>query len=97
MTSKLRIAALALAVLTGTTGYAAAQDYRYESGYNNRGYDRDDDRYDNFRRSIVFFSRTYCRICATKHEWFAREAWVYESVFANDPCGGGRSPGGGAA
>lgn len=52
---------------------------------------------DNFRRSIVFFSRTYCRICATKHEWFAREAWVYESVFANEPCGGGRSPGGGAA
>src|SRR6266571_5811993 len=56
MTSKLRIDALTLAVLTGTVGYAAAQDYRYdnrgyERGYD-RGYDRDDYRYDNFRRGF---------------------------------------------
>ncbi len=54
MTSKLRIAALTLAVLTGTVGYAAAQDYGYDYRYDNRGYDRDhdrdDNRYDNFRR-----------------------------------------------
>lgn len=24
----------------------------------------------------VFFSRTYCPVCRTAHEWFAREAWV---------------------
>jgi hypothetical protein len=26
----------------------------------------------------VFFSRSYCSICRTEHEWFARDAWVYE-------------------
>ncbi len=39
MNKKIRMAALAFAVLTGTVGYAAAQDY----GYDNR--DRDDGRY----------------------------------------------------
>ena len=38
---------------------------------------------ERFRCSAVFFARTYCRICAATHEWFAREAWVYDSVLAN--------------
>ena len=33
---------------------------------------------ERFRCSTVFFSRTYCGVCAATHEWFAREAWVYE-------------------
>lgn len=31
---------------------------------------------ERFRCSAVFFSRTYCRVCAATHEWFAREPWV---------------------
>jgi hypothetical protein len=31
-----------------------------------------------FRSSPVFFARTFCSICQTNHEWFAREAWVHE-------------------
>jgi hypothetical protein len=27
----------------------------------------------------VFFSRTFCPRCLTQHEWFARDAWVFES------------------
>jgi hypothetical protein len=60
MKSKLTMAALALTVLAGTAGYAAAQDYRYydrdgDGYYNrddNRYYDRDDYRYHGFRRGI---------------------------------------------
>jgi hypothetical protein len=37
---------------------------------------------ERFRSSAVFFSRTYCRICQASHEWFAREAWVYEPSLA---------------
>lgn len=33
---------------------------------------------ERFRRSAVFFARTYCSICQANHEWFAKEAWVYE-------------------
>ena len=33
---------------------------------------------ERFRCSAVFFARTYCSICKTNHEWFAKEAWVYE-------------------
>ena len=33
---------------------------------------------ESFRRSPVFFARTYCVICQANHEWFAREAWVHE-------------------
>jgi hypothetical protein len=33
---------------------------------------------ERFRCSAVFFARTYCSICQANHEWFAREAWVYE-------------------
>ncbi|MGY4623672.1 hypothetical protein ACVWY3_001428 [Bradyrhizobium sp. USDA 4486] len=43
---------------------------------------------ERFRCTAVFFSRTYCRICAATHEWFAREAWVYESVSAKGGSGG---------
>lgn len=31
-----------------------------------------------FRCSTVFFSRTYCAGCQANHEWFAKDAWVYE-------------------
>jgi hypothetical protein len=37
---------------------------------------------EKFRSSAVFFARTYCRNCQTNHEWFAREAWVYEPRLA---------------
>ena len=33
---------------------------------------------EKFRRSAVFFARTFCSICQDNHEWFAREAWVHE-------------------
>ena len=33
---------------------------------------------ERFRCSPVFFARTFCSICQTNHEWFAREAWVHE-------------------
>lgn len=64
MRSKLTTAALALTVLAGTAGYAAAQDYRYydrdDYGYydrdNYRYYDRDDyryyGRYDGYHRGF---------------------------------------------
>ena len=46
MKSKLTTAALALTVLAGTAGYAAAQDYRYDRD-GDRYYDRDDNRYND--------------------------------------------------
>ena len=33
----------------------------------------------SFGASPVFFARVYCAICRTKHEWFAKEAWVCEA------------------
>jgi hypothetical protein len=33
---------------------------------------------DRFRQSSVFFARTFCPICQSNHEWFARDAWVEE-------------------
>jgi hypothetical protein len=33
---------------------------------------------ERFRCSPVFFARTFCSMCKTSHEWFAREAWVHE-------------------
>jgi hypothetical protein len=33
---------------------------------------------ESFRCSAVFFARTHCPICHVNHEWFAREAWLYE-------------------
>ena len=32
-----------------------------------------------FRSTPVFFSRTYCPLCRSLHEWFARDAWVSET------------------
>ena len=32
-----------------------------------------------FRSSPVFFDRTYCPHCRAMHEWFAKDAWVWES------------------
>jgi hypothetical protein len=31
-----------------------------------------------FRSTPVFFARSYCPVCRTEHEWFAKEAWVCE-------------------
>lgn len=33
---------------------------------------------ESFRCSPVFVARTHCPVCQTNHEWFAKEAWVYE-------------------
>jgi hypothetical protein len=34
--------------------------------------------HESFRCSAVFFARTLCSICQANHDWFAKEAWVYE-------------------
>ncbi len=47
MKNKLAWAALALAVVTGASGLAAAQDGRYYDRDDNRYYDRDDNRYND--------------------------------------------------
>ncbi len=60
MKNKLAWAALALAVVTGASGLAAAQDGRYYDRDDNRYYDRDDNRYndrdgyryDSYRRGL---------------------------------------------
>jgi hypothetical protein len=31
-----------------------------------------------FRRTPVFFGRSYCPACRVEHEWFAGDAWVAE-------------------
>ena len=31
-----------------------------------------------FNSTPVFFASTYCPICCTTHEWFAKDAWVCE-------------------
>ncbi len=33
----------------------------------------------SFNRTPVFFGRTYCPICRSNHEWFAKEAQVLET------------------
>jgi hypothetical protein len=33
----------------------------------------------SFTSAPVFFSRTYCPICRTNHEWFAKQAWLRET------------------
>jgi hypothetical protein len=33
----------------------------------------------SFNRAAVFFSRTFCPVCRTTHEWFATEAWVRDA------------------
>ncbi|WOH71320.1 hypothetical protein RX330_23885 [Bradyrhizobium sp. NDS-1] len=35
---------------------------------------------ETFLRSIVFFGNTRCPTCQADHSWFAREAWVEESI-----------------
>ena len=35
---------------------------------------------ESFRCSAVFFARAHCSICQTNHDWFAKEAWVYEPL-----------------
>ncbi len=60
MKNKLAWAALALAVVTGASGLAAAQEGRYYDRDDNRYYDRDDNRYndrdgyryDSYRRGL---------------------------------------------
>jgi hypothetical protein len=37
----------------------------------------------SFNATPVFFARSYCPICRTEHEWFAKEAWVCEAVPAH--------------
>jgi hypothetical protein len=36
-----------------------------------------------FHSTPVFFSRTYCSLCRTTHEWFAKDAWVCDSYAAD--------------
>ena len=31
-----------------------------------------------FNSTPVFFASTYCPMCRTTHEWFAKDAWVCE-------------------
>ena len=38
----------------------------------------------SFDATPVFFARVYCPICRTKHEWFAKEAWVREAGLPRD-------------
>ena len=40
-----------------------------------------------FRSTPVFFSRTYCPLCRTTHEWFAADAWVDETDGAGGEVG----------
>jgi hypothetical protein len=32
----------------------------------------------SFNATPVFFARTYCPLCRTDHQWFAKNAWVHE-------------------
>jgi len=37
---------------------------------------------DSFRKSAVFFARTFCPNCRIAHEWFAMDAWLQEHNLA---------------
>ena len=39
----------------------------------------------SFNRTPVFFGRTFCPICRTDHEWFAKNAWVREKLSSPAP------------
>jgi hypothetical protein len=52
MKNRFKTAAMIVAVLAGSAGIAAAQDYRYYDRDGDRYQDRDDYRYDNFRRGM---------------------------------------------
>jgi hypothetical protein len=32
----------------------------------------------SFNAAPVFFARVHCPMCRTEHEWFAKDAWVYD-------------------
>jgi hypothetical protein len=34
---------------------------------------------ESFNTAPVFFARSYCPLCRTEHEWFAKDAWVRET------------------
>jgi hypothetical protein len=40
-----------------------------------------------FHSTPVFFSRTLCPFCRVTHEWFAKNAWVCDSGFADGDSG----------
>ena len=40
-----------------------------------------------FRRTPVFFGRSYCPACRVEHEWFAGDAWVEEPGRATNGAG----------
>ncbi len=33
----------------------------------------------SFASTPVFFAHVYCPFCRTKHEWFAKDAWLCEA------------------
>ena len=33
----------------------------------------------NFGRTPVFIAVSYCPVCRTEHEWFAKDAWVHDA------------------
>ena len=41
-----------------------------------------------FQATPVFFSHVYCSLCQTTHQWFAKDAWVCNSVtgVCDPPC-----------
>jgi hypothetical protein len=39
----------------------------------------------SFNATPVFFARVYCPVCRVEHEWFAKEAWVCDSVSLATP------------
>jgi hypothetical protein len=54
---------------------------------------------ERFGSTPVFFARSYCPLCRTEHEWFARDAWLFEQrPYSNrcDPVEVRRSGGGGS-
>ena len=43
-----------------------------------------------FRATPVFYSRTFCSLCRKPHEWFAKDAWIYESGLPHSDADGNR-------
>jgi len=33
----------------------------------------------SFDATPVFYSQTFCPLCRSEHQWFAKEAWVQEA------------------
>jgi len=38
-----------------------------------------------FASTPVFFARALCPICRAEHEWFAKDAWVWEEKSDREP------------